>query len=96
MDIDTAKKLNEALKPLGYTVGKIFLEMGQYEAANEIAKSDLKYSDLTNDEYQKKNEKIKSLEDKFREITWTGNRDVPQSTFHYRDILKKLEGKPEE
>ena len=63
MDIDTAKKLNEALKPLGYTVGKIFLEMGQYEAANEIAKSDLKYSDLTNDEYQKKNEKIKSLED---------------------------------
>jgi hypothetical protein len=62
IDLETAKKLNEVLKPLGYTVGKIHLEMGQYEAALEIARSDIKYSNLTDDEYKKKMDNIKSLE----------------------------------
>jgi hypothetical protein len=36
MDLETAKKLNEVLTPLGYTVGKIYIEMEQYEAARKI------------------------------------------------------------
>jgi hypothetical protein len=47
MDLETAKKLNEVLTPLGYTVGKIYLEMGQYETALEIARTEIKYSILT-------------------------------------------------
>lgn len=90
MDLETAKKLNEVLKSLGYTVGKIHLEMGQYEAALEIARTDVKYSNLTSDDYKQKMNKIRSLENEFQEIEWTGNRDVPESTFHYRDLLKKI------
>lgn len=91
MDLETAKKLNEVLKPLGYTVGKIHLEMKQYEAAIEIANTNLKYSNLTDDEKKEKKENIKSLETEFQEIMWTGKRDVPQTTFHYKDLLKKIE-----
>jgi hypothetical protein len=35
-------------------------------------------------------DKVKSLENEFQEIEWTGHREVPQSTFHYRDLLKKI------
>jgi hypothetical protein len=90
MDLETAKKLNEVLTPLGYTVGKVYLEMEQYKAALEIARTDLKYSNLTDDEYKQKMDKVKSLENEFQEIEWTGHREVPQSTFHYRDLLKKI------
>lgn len=90
MDLETAKKLNEVLKPMGYTVGKIFIEMQQYEAALEIAKSNIRYSILTEDEHNQKTDKVKALENEFQEIEWTGHRDVPESTFHYRDLLKKI------
>ena len=90
MDLETAKKLNEVLTPLGYTVGKIYLEMGQYETALEIARTEIKYSILTDDERKQKMDKVKSLENEFQEIEWTGHREVPQSTFHYRDLLKKM------
>lgn len=90
MDLETAKKLNEVLKPLGYTVGKIHIEMKQYEAAIEIANTNLKYSNLTDAENKEMKEKVKSLENEYQEIMWIGKRDVPQTTFHYWDLLKKI------
>jgi hypothetical protein len=87
MDFETANELNEALKPFGYTVGKIHLELKQYEAAIEIANTILKDSNLTDEEYKEKKEKIKVLEAEFREIECAGKRDVSQSRFHYKDMI---------
>jgi hypothetical protein len=90
MDLETAKKLNEVLKPFGYTVGKIHMELKQYEAALEIANINLKYSNLTDEEFNEKKENIKALDMEYLEIRCIGNRDIPQSTFYYRDLLNKI------
>ncbi|MDD4377771.1 MAG: hypothetical protein PHH48_06520 [Eubacteriales bacterium] len=78
MDIETAKKLNEALKPFGYTVGRIALEISAYESAIKICNVDSNF------------EKANTIEKDMAEIKYTGNKDVPKwKWFDYRDVLKK-------
>lgn len=77
MDLETAKKLNEVLKPLGYTVGKIGFELDQYEFAIQIAEISHLYN--VTDKLEKERDDIRC----------DGAKDVQMSKFRHYDILKR-------
>ena len=77
MDLETAKKLNEALLPLGYTVGKIGFELDQFAFAIKASRVSHEY-DITN-----------AIEGELNEIIHDGGKEVEMSTFRHYDILKR-------
>lgn len=77
MDLETAKKLNEALIPLGYTVGKIGFELDQFALAIKASQISHEY-DITNE-----------IEKERNEIIYDGVKEVEMSKFRLYDILKR-------
>lgn len=78
MDLETANKLNEVLRPLGYTVGRIAREVDAYESA-------IKYCNIDH-EYDKSEE----IEAELNAIMSSGTKDTPKwKYFDPHDILTK-------
>jgi len=77
MDLETVKKLNEVLIPLGYTVGKIGFELDQFAFAIQASKISQEH-DITN-----------AIEKERDEIIYDGAKEVQMSTFRHYNILKR-------
>jgi hypothetical protein len=77
MDLETAKKLNEVLKPLGYTIGKIEYELSLYENAIKMSNYAAKFQEA--DEIEKERD----------EILADGKKNIEPSKLRQSDILHR-------
>lgn len=50
LDIETAKKINEILKPMGYTIGKLFYEYAMLEIDIRLASKIAYHSNIEQSE----------------------------------------------
>jgi len=66
MDLETANKINDLLKPIGYTVGKIHYELSQYETAIKIVNDEMRL--YVGDDYEAGYNKRKYIENELTEV----------------------------
>jgi len=77
MNLETTKKLNEVLEPLGYTIGKIEYELSLYENAIKICNYAAKFQEA--DEIEKERD----------EILADGKKNIEPSKLRQSDILHR-------